>query len=392
MRVIDPRAISLKSTNVAANSQAEWAAGTTYGLGDEIQVTTATPHTVYKSLRGNNTGRNPADSLTPVQEVGTSTTSIAIGDGAHVFTIQPGLSFSAGMIVEITKTTTPKTVNMTAEVTAYNSGTGELSVMVYSTSGEGSHADWTITSEDEIGFWEDVGSTNQYKMFDEYINTQTENLEEIDFKLDTERADYVALFGLEGKLVELELWDSTENTLLWSGEIDLIYGSPTVAQISDWYEYFFGEFSAQKDATSDIGVITYAGVLRIKITAETGLTAKCGNVIVGRAFDIGTTQYDAKAGMVDFSDIATDKKTGRMKVVQGPWAKRNSVKLRIENYKLDAIYKLLTTLRGVPTAWDANNSGIKYESFVVFGLFKDFDIIYSNDRRSWCELEIKGII
>lgn len=391
MIVIDPREITLASTNVTPNSEPEWSEAATYGLGETVQVTTSTPHTVYRSTRGNNTGRNPADHLEPVVEIGSSSTSITIGDGDHTLITQAGLSFSAGMIVKITKTATPNTVNMTAEVTAYNSGTGALEVTVYSTAGAGAHASWTITSEDEIGFWEEDGSTNQYAMFDKYINTQTEFLEEIDVKLNVSRVDHVSLFGLEGKLVELFLWDSTETELLWSSEIDLVYGAAIVSGISDWYEYFFGEFSSREDASAQLDVVTYEGILRIRITADAGEQAKCGNIIPGRAYDIGIVTYGASAGIVDFSVKDTDD-LGRVSISQGYWAKRNTVTLTVMNYKLDATYKVLAGLRGVPTAWSANNSGVEYESFVIFGIFTDFEITLSGHTKSVCTLEIEGLV
>ncbi len=391
MRVVFPGVLELNTTNVAANSEAEWVSTTTYNLGDTVQVTTSTPHTVYESLRGNNTNRTPSESLLPIQEVGTSSTSNTVVEGALSFTTQTGLSFSAGMVVDITKTTTPKTVKMSAEVTGYDSGTGVLDVTVYSITGSGTHTDWTITSEDEIGFWKEVESTNQYAMFDKYVNTQTENLDNIDIKLNTERVDFVALFGLEGVLVELFMWDATETTLLWSEEIDLIYGTSVIASISDWYEYFFGEYSAREDIAEDIAVNTYSGVLRIKVSADSGAVAKCGNVVIGRSFDVGATQFSASAGFIDFSQKETDDQ-GRISLVQGAWAKQNSVKLYIENYRLDMVYKTLAGLRGIPTAWLANNSGTDYEMLIVYGVFKDFDITIAGPSHSWCTIEIEGII
>jgi len=199
MRVIVPQAITLQSTNVTAPSESEWSSATTYGLNDLVKVTNVTPHRVYRSLRGNNTNRPPATWLTPQVETATSTTSNSVEEAEKTFTIQTGKGFSAGMIVAITKTATPRTVNMTGEVVSYTTGTGALVVAVYSVTGTGTHNAWTIASEDEIGFWEEVETTNQYRMFDGYVNTQTEMLEEITVELGTVRADYVALYGLEGR-------------------------------------------------------------------------------------------------------------------------------------------------------------------------------------------------
>lgn len=391
MIVISPNTIDIASTNVAANTEPEWVVGTTYGVNDLVQVTTSSPNKVYKSLRGNNTGREPADSLDPVVVTGTSVTSRAVGTASTTFTTQSGLGFSAGMVVKITKTTTPNTVHMSAEVTAYDSGTGLLSVTIYSTTGAGTHDNWTITSDDEVGFWEEVESTEQWKMFDEYVNQGTTNLDTIDVKVNVTRADHIAIYGMDAATLDLYLWNEAETELLWSTSVDLIYGSTIVQTILDWFEYFFGEYKRQEDYATQFGALAYAGVLRIVLTANPGEYASCGNIIVGRGYNIGNSQYGAKIGMVDYSEWETDD-TGKASVTQGYWAKRNNITTYLDNDKLDNIYSILVSLRGVPTAWLGNNDDSNYESLRVFGIFTDFDIVVSGPSHSLCDIEIEGLI
>lgn len=75
---------------------------------------------------------------------GTSVTSVLIGTGSKVFTADTGKSWQLGMTLRVASTATP-TNFMTGEVTAYNSGTGSLTVNVTSTSGSGTIASWTIS-------------------------------------------------------------------------------------------------------------------------------------------------------------------------------------------------------------------------------------------------------
>lgn len=392
MKVIYPQTPTLTYTNVAADSNTEWSDVTTYGLDDVVKVTTSAPHLTYKSLRDNNTNRIPADSLEPVQETATSTTSLTIGDGPQTLTIETGKSFSEGMEVKIAKTTTPLSINMSGEVTSYDSGTGALVVEVSSTKGTGTHAVWTITSEDEIGFWEETGATNQYKMLDQYVNSQTVNTTSIVVKLTTVRADYLALFGLAGNTVSLELWNSGETVKLWDTTIDLAYGSSLAVQISDWYEYFFGEYDFKEDINQEFGAIIYEGVLKITITATTGEDAKCGMVVLGRALEVGHTQFGASAGITDFSYRDTDDQ-GRTIVTPGYWAKMNSLTLYLDNAIVDSVYKKLVSLRGVPTAWIGSNTAMaQYEAFTIYGIFKDFSVNVQGPNNSYCDLTIEGLI
>jgi hypothetical protein len=391
MRVISPATISLKSTNVAVNSEAEWAAATTYGVNDLVQVTTATPHKVYKSLRGNNLNRQPSDWLEPQVETSTSATSLTVGAVSQSLTVETGKLYSAGMIVNIKKTTTPASVWMLGEVTSYNSGTGALVVSVYSINGTGTHTDWTTTSQDEIGFWEETESTNQWAMFDEYVNTQTTNTTSIEIKLNTVNATGIALLGLDASSVEFELWDSTETTMLWSTTEDLVYGSATITTIGDWYEYFFGTYSLRTDISVEIGVSEQTGVLVVNVIGETGSEVGCGVIVVGRLLDIGSTQYGPKIGIVDYSYRSEDS-DGKVTVTQGYWAKRNTITTSLSNTKVDDIYRALVAIRGIPTSWDGNNDGTGYGALVVYGIFSDFEITVPGPTRSYCTFTIEGLI
>ncbi len=73
----------------------------------------------------------------------TSTTSVTIGLGVKAFTVQTGKAFVVGQFVTVAYTTLPTTY-MFGQITAYNSGTGALSVNVTQTGGSGTQANWTI--------------------------------------------------------------------------------------------------------------------------------------------------------------------------------------------------------------------------------------------------------
>lgn len=74
----------------------------------------------------------------------TSTTSVTIGTGSKAFTIQTGKSLVVGMSVKVAETATP-TNWMFGDITAYNSGTGALTVNVTKTNGSGTIAAWTVS-------------------------------------------------------------------------------------------------------------------------------------------------------------------------------------------------------------------------------------------------------
>jgi len=390
MRVISPRVIDLSYTNIPANSEDEYSDVTSYSIGDLVQVTDIDPNKIYKSLRDSNLDNYPPDNTDPTVLEATSTTSYAVATGTKTFTLTTDVGFAPGQVVEIKKTTTPLSVSMTAEVISYTSGTKALEVSIYSVSGSGTHTNWTITSVDEIGFWEEVGATNQWKMFDEYVNTRSVNGDSIDVKLAVQRVDSVAIFDVVGTDIVFELWDVGETTKLWEGTVDLAYGAALVKNISDWYEYFFGEYSAKKECYKELGVIAYEGVLRITISATAGTDAECGNVVMGRGLDIGDTVFGAVAGILDFSYKETDA-DGRTTVIPGYWAKENSYTIEVMNSVMDSVYRKLANLRGIPTAWVGAEVS-DYEMLLTYGIFRDFSITVAGPVLSYCQLEIEGLI
>jgi hypothetical protein len=74
----------------------------------------------------------------------TSTTSLTVGTGSKSLTIQTGKAFVVGMSVKIARTASPGNW-MAGDITAYNSGTGALTVNSVLTSGSGTVADWTVS-------------------------------------------------------------------------------------------------------------------------------------------------------------------------------------------------------------------------------------------------------
>ena len=96
----------------------------------------------------NSAAASAASASTAINAPGTnatSTTSAAIGAGSKTLTVQTGKLFVPGQPVMIARTSAPSTAWMAGNVTAYNSGTGALTVDVVWTNGTGTFSDWTVS-------------------------------------------------------------------------------------------------------------------------------------------------------------------------------------------------------------------------------------------------------
>lgn len=90
---------------------------------------------------------------------GTSVTSMTVGTGTKTFTTQASKLFVVGMSVKIASTA-DGTIWMAGDVTAYNSGTGSMTVEVAVVQGSGTIDDWIISlSGVSCLFWVEWATT-----------------------------------------------------------------------------------------------------------------------------------------------------------------------------------------------------------------------------------------
>lgn len=91
----------------------------------------------------NNAATSASSALNAPGTNATSTTSLTVGTGSKSLTIQTGKAYTVGQFLILANTPTPSNY-MQGQITAYDSGTGALTVDVTNTGGSGTFTDWTI--------------------------------------------------------------------------------------------------------------------------------------------------------------------------------------------------------------------------------------------------------
>jgi hypothetical protein len=81
---------------------------------------------------------------------GTSTTSLAIETGSKSLTTQTGLAYVVGSYVRLVSAADVANY-MEGTVSAYNSGTGAMTISVGATGGSGTHIDWNLSLAGKLG-------------------------------------------------------------------------------------------------------------------------------------------------------------------------------------------------------------------------------------------------
>lgn len=250
-------------------------------------------------------------------------------------------------------------------------------------------ANATLPENDTSNRWVEVGPTKKWAPFDQSLSTQSSKIDELVYIIKPGRVSGIALLGMSATEVQIAMVANGET--VYAGSADLTNGTT----VGDWYEYFF-EPVYMKDTlvitdlidASLLNLPQYADCLiSVKIKYPT-FEAKCSAIIVGLVADLGLTQYDSTVGIVDYSKADADD-FGRVSLVKRTYSKRANVNLIVENSQVDNVAKVLSTYRATPLVWVGTDN--LYQSLILYGFYRDWEVVLSNPSFSNCNLQIEGL-
>ena len=232
-------------------------------------------------------------------------------------------------------------------------------------------------------YWIEVSATNRWKMFDMINSTQTTNPDNIVVTLTPGRVcNSVALLGLEGTSVRVKMTDPVDGVVY-----DETISLNNNGTINNWYNYFFNPI--QRRTSVILTDLPAYGTAAIEITiTNTGSTAKCAVCVIGTTQSIGEgIELGASVGITDYSRKEKDD-FGNYQLIQRSYSKRAKFSFPILNEQIDSVQDLLVSLRTTPCVWIGDD---RYTSTIVYGFYKDFDIVIAYHIVSDCNLEIEGL-
>jgi hypothetical protein len=237
--------------------------------------------------------------------------------------------------------------------------------------------------------WVQVGAINRYKMLDDRVSSQTERTDSITVTLSASKCDRICLLNLVGESLQVTV--RSGSTVISDELISLRLDN----QSSSWSEYFFDEIEYRSRVIRPIPGY-YANLeVDITITAASGTLAKCGHVILGRSRPLGLAEWGAKAGIADYSRKDTNE-FGETYLLQRPYANTLDLDLWIDTdpqgLETDRVHQLLSSLRATPCIYNGNNAQTDRESLIVFGFYRDFNVVVSYATVTHCSIQIEGMI
>ena len=231
--------------------------------------------------------------------------------------------------------------------------------------------------------WLDLGATNRFKMFDQIISTQTVYAAEIDIDITPGAIiNGAAFFGLSGNSITLTMTDPTDG---------VVYTETRSLQdntiIIDWYSYFFEDISFLSDMVF-LGLPAYgSATLNAVIDGGAG-DAKVGEVIIGKQRTLGVSNFGTSVSIIDYSVKATDD-FGNTIITQRAYSKRADYDVTVETGAVAAVQKALADIRTTATVFIGDENR---PETVVYGFYKQFNIVLSTPSISDCSIEVEGLV
>lgn len=231
-------------------------------------------------------------------------------------------------------------------------------------------------------WWLEVSSTNRWKMFDQQVNSATTATTSMTVVIAPGAVNALGLVELVGDHVRVQVSDGA--TVIYD-QTQAIDDTP----IEDWLDYFYEPYDPAAALIFDDLPQYLSGTITVTVTG-TG-TVACGGLVVGAVYDVGTVLSPASAGIIDFSKKDTNV-YGVTKVVRRAFSKRASLKFMFDKPRARRLQALFADLRATPCLWIGEDDTQTYAPLAVYGFWRDFQIEIEYHQKSFCSMELEGMI
>lgn len=235
----------------------------------------------------------------------------------------------------------------------------------------------------EVTYWVEVSPTNRWKVFDTSNSTQTVQADNISYRITPGVViNSFAALNLNGvETIRVRMIDPTYGTVY-----DKTTSLLSHPDLSGWWEWFFSTREiAELSVATDLPSYPEADLL---IDMTGGGTMSVGVFLFGQVRSIGLgVNLGANVGIQDYSRKETNE-FGDTVLVRRAFSKRASFGMLLEKKDVDSTVSYLAGVRATPCLWIGHGD---YESTIIFGIYKDFQVSISYPTHSDCTLELEGL-
>lgn len=380
MKIVDPIIVdnlNLTSSTVTEADYPAFAMGTTYAAGDRVilvspsgtvTLTIASPCVATWTAHGQPIG-------TPIKF---STT------GALPTGITAGITYYVTSVTADTFTFSKTKGGANIVATGTQSGVHTATAQVHKIfeSLIGTNLGNYPTLAANLTKWQDKGATNRWKTFDKSVTSQTANANSMTFVFSVkERINSLAILNASGATVHILMNDAIDGDVY-----DHTYSLVSNGGIHDAYRYCFDPIDRIKDLVRT-DLPPYANTtVTVTITA-TDETVLCGAILFGYFRNVGSTQYGASIGIIDYS-VKTKDAFGNYVITERAFAKKGDFQVWVDSVMVDALENLLASYRSREILYIGSDA---YASTFLYGFYKDFSKVIDQPTKSVCNISVEGL-
>lgn len=230
-------------------------------------------------------------------------------------------------------------------------------------------------------WWEEVGATTRWAMFDQLASTKTTRATPLNVTVVPGLINSIACLGMVGGTLTITVKDGV--TTVYNKVVALVDGTP----VADWWGYFFSPIDQKTDVVfTDVPTIG-ASTVQVQLTATAG-SVSMGSLIFGSVRDLGITLSGVEIGINDYSRKEFDNALQITLLEQRAYSSRMSLKTIVRNGAVDALVALLKAIRGRPVVWLGDDNG-RFQSMVLLGFTRDWSKNLDLPDRAYLSIRIE---
>lgn len=231
--------------------------------------------------------------------------------------------------------------------------------------------------------WLEIGASNRYAMFDGVINNVTSATTTLDVTVDPGLVvNSLSLFQVSANTVQVQVIDPVEGIVY-----DRTENMQDTTFVVDWYSYFFEPIANKTDITfTDLPAYGSANI-RMVANATVGEQAIIGEAVIGRQRKLGVTNFNTSVSIQDYSRKERDQ-FGNVLVVERQFAKLADYDVTVETSVVNLVQKSLADIRTTPTVFIGDPDR---PETIVYGFYRNFNIVLSTPSISECTIEVEGL-
>ena len=232
--------------------------------------------------------------------------------------------------------------------------------------------------------WTEIGASNRYAMFDGVINNVTTATSILNVRVTPgATVNSVSCFQVTANTVQVQVIDPVAGTVY-----DETKSMQDTTFVVDWYSYFFEPISSITDVLfNDLPAYGSADI-RVIADAGTGNPAIIGECVMGLQRGLGATNFNTSVSIRDYSRKETNA-FGNVVITTGPYAKLADYDVTVETANVNFVQRALADIRTTPTVFIGDENRIET---VVYGFYRNFNIVLSTPSISDCTIEVEGLV